>query len=360
MFKLAKPLFLICETPLHAGSGDALGVVDLPIQRERHTGFPKIEASSLKGAIREAFEGIVSQKLNKGQPTEYIFTDNIMQSKLQSVFPNIIEFLPLNLKGDENAHELEKKVKLTRFNEAISLAFGPEDAGSDGHAGALGFTDARILLFPVKSMKGVFAWITCPRVLKQFYKEISEFCKIAGKITVTDYKSLENTVSNRDHLCIKDHLVLEEYAIEIKNDQKQKNDSTSTLAKELSILLGIDDLKNKLAILPDNVFTDFVQLSTEVISRIKIKNETGTTENLFQEEFLPAESVLYTLVLASPIFQQEDKKGIFKKSNGKEEENLVLNFFKAGLKPVIQVGGNATLGKGIVKTQFIWEENPNV
>jgi len=56
MFQISKPLFLICETPLHAGSGDSLGIVDLPIQREKHTSFPKIEASSLKGALREAFE----------------------------------------------------------------------------------------------------------------------------------------------------------------------------------------------------------------------------------------------------------------------------------------------------------------
>ncbi|HRI29847.1 MAG TPA: hypothetical protein PK715_17435, partial [Chitinophagales bacterium] len=32
---------LICETPLHAGTGDDLGFVNLPIQRERHTDFPK-------------------------------------------------------------------------------------------------------------------------------------------------------------------------------------------------------------------------------------------------------------------------------------------------------------------------------
>ena len=56
MYKNAKPLFFMCETPLHAGSGSDLGIVDLPIQRERHTNFPKVESSSLKGALREGFE----------------------------------------------------------------------------------------------------------------------------------------------------------------------------------------------------------------------------------------------------------------------------------------------------------------
>ena len=40
MYKIAKPLFIHCQTPMHAGSGDDLGVVDLPIQRESYTNFP--------------------------------------------------------------------------------------------------------------------------------------------------------------------------------------------------------------------------------------------------------------------------------------------------------------------------------
>ena len=55
MFKSAKPMFLIVETSLHAGSGSDLGIVDLPIQREKHTDYPKIEASGIKGGIREVF-----------------------------------------------------------------------------------------------------------------------------------------------------------------------------------------------------------------------------------------------------------------------------------------------------------------
>ena len=33
----AALLFLHAQTSLHPGSGTALGVVDLPVQRERHT-----------------------------------------------------------------------------------------------------------------------------------------------------------------------------------------------------------------------------------------------------------------------------------------------------------------------------------
>jgi CRISPR-associated protein Cmr4 len=69
MFKKSKLFFIIAETPLHPGSGgEVTGLVDLPIQRERHTNFPKIEASGLKGCIREAFENSSKQiSLNSQQ-----------------------------------------------------------------------------------------------------------------------------------------------------------------------------------------------------------------------------------------------------------------------------------------------------
>ena len=140
MFKSAKPLFLIVETSLHAGSGSDLGIVDLPIQREKHTGYPKIEASGIKGAIREVF----------------------------STQPNLNA-----LKQGWNI----TSVGDLHHEEAIKLAFGPDTANqSDLHGGALGFTDARLLLFPVKSVSGVFGWITCPAVLERFKQDIC-ICK---------------------------------------------------------------------------------------------------------------------------------------------------------------------------------------
>jgi CRISPR type III-B/RAMP module RAMP protein Cmr4 len=52
MFQAACMLYVYAETPLHAGSGRGLGGVDLPIQRERVTGYPIVQASSLKGKLR--------------------------------------------------------------------------------------------------------------------------------------------------------------------------------------------------------------------------------------------------------------------------------------------------------------------
>ncbi len=53
----AKLLFLHALTGLHPGGGTALGVVDLPVARERHTKWPLIPGSSLKGVLRAACGG---------------------------------------------------------------------------------------------------------------------------------------------------------------------------------------------------------------------------------------------------------------------------------------------------------------
>lgn len=325
MFKKALPFFMIVETPLHAGSGSDLGVVDLPIQRERHTGFPKIESSGLKGSVREVFEDLSEIKVN-------------------------------NQKASNN-----------NLKTAISLAFGPEEG--DAHAGALGFTDARLLLFPIKSMKGVFTWITCPYILEKMKKEMD----LAG---VSDMPSLpnENTVPNNCSLIISNsNIVLEEYTFTVSKETGADG-SCSKFANWLADKIfpttdgGKDPytywrgkMKKDLVVLSDNDFRDFVNLSTEVVARTRINNETGTVQSgaLFYEEYLPQESVLYSLALVSPIFKEKDAdKGIFKQ-NGKSEEDLVLEFFKAGLPDIIQIGGNATIGKGIVRTRVLEDKNGN-
>ncbi|NMC59255.1 MAG: hypothetical protein GYA51_07735, partial [Candidatus Methanofastidiosa archaeon] len=51
--------------------------------------------------------------------------------------------------------------------------------------------------------------------------------------------------------------------------------------------------------------------------------------------------------------ENDAEKGVFKKTNNKSEEELVIEYFTNGLPEVIQIGGNATIGKGIVRTN-VW------
>jgi CRISPR-associated protein Cmr4 len=335
MFKQSKPLFFVCETPLHAGSGSDLGIVDLPIQRERHTSFPKIEGSSFKGAVREAVEKRVS--INKDTNTVE-FNEVSFRNSLSSVVPNI---------GKE--WKMKKEVKLINYNQAIDLTFGPEEG--DGHAGALGFSDARLLLFPVKSVKGVFAWVTCPKVLEQFKRDMS----LSGiTIAITGSEPTANNCVAKSTNTLKvgssNKIVLEEYAFTISgsyNVEVGGKDLGTWLSELMTDGFWKDKIKNDIVILSNDDFKDFVNLSTEVITRTKINNETGTVQPgaLFTEEFLPAESIMYSLIMASPVFLKEkDKVNAILQSDVD-----VMNYFQTALPEVIQIGGNATLGKGIVR-----------
>ena len=47
MFQRQAAVFLYAVSPVHMGAGSAVGVIDNPIQRERHTGHPCFAGSGL-------------------------------------------------------------------------------------------------------------------------------------------------------------------------------------------------------------------------------------------------------------------------------------------------------------------------
>ena len=57
-------LGLYAQTAMHPGSGTALGAVDLPVQRERHTQWPTIAGSALKGILRDASRDQIARDPN--------------------------------------------------------------------------------------------------------------------------------------------------------------------------------------------------------------------------------------------------------------------------------------------------------
>lgn len=309
------PIFLLCETPLHVGVGSDVGIVDLPIQRERHTGWPKIEASGVKGSIRNSFEMRYKGDYEKIRDVNVLFgyDDNGLDEKVKKYFGEDKDF-----------------------------------------SGSLGFTDARILLFPVKSLKGIFAWITCPAVLDRFFSDLS----IAG-INVPKFKYKEKTICPNSASLVnksdgESKIILEEFTVSVNTDEECGK--LSEWLSEHIVPKGDfyeplkEKLKKDLVILTDDLFTEFTALSTEIITRTKIDNETGTVKSkaLFTEEYLPTETIMYSFAILSPIFSS--KKGSFE---GEGQLDKIENFFRKGLNPVIQLGGNSNLGKGIVSTHIL-------
>lgn len=282
-------LFLHALTGLHPGSGTALGVVDLPVQRERHTGWPTIPGTSLKGVIRAA-------------------------ARDREPDPN-------------------------KPGDAFLAVFGPDTNNAAEHAGAVAFTDARILAFPVRSLKGVFAWVTCPAVLERLSRDqelaggppLGPAPKVAGdQALVCAGSPLVILEGNRKGL------VLEEFDF-------------NTLAGADPFAAGIAEravadvatkarIESHLAVISDDAFGHFVQHATEVTARIGLNYETKTVRDgaLFYEEFLPPETLFYSLLIAQKARRKE--VALYPAA--------VLDWV-AGLDlKTIQIGGGETIGKG--------------
>jgi len=306
MFKNAKVMFFYTETSLHCGSGTSLGVIDLPIQREKYTDYPVCQASGIKGVIREWFE--------------------------------------MKYKED---NEAKTKIKYT---------FGPnfERGETEAHAGAVTFTDGRILLFPVRSLNGVFAYTTSVFVLSRLKRDLEMVAdaKVDWGIPQNSDKALgsaESKVKTADN-----KVMLEEYTFDFQADQSVKVIAewlaSNAISRSDEYTFWREKVKSDLLILPENAFRDFVKLSTEVQARIRINNVTKTVDKgaLFYEEALPCDSLLYSIVLAhDPACNGANRPQ--KLQNAKE----VLNFISEIDGKRLQFGGDATIGKGIVHVNLL-------
>ena len=299
--KNIQTYYLIANTPVHPGGAEQISIIDLPIQRERHTNFPKIEASSLKGTLRTYY------------PEEPI--DN-------------------NEKKQNNSSNNEKQ-----NTDLRTFLFGGESDKEDSAAN-IGITDARILFFPVKSLKNIFAWVTCPSVLYRYLRDTND-----PEFPVGEFKP--NTVPGNTPLFVNDGkntIILEEYTFKVSEDEK-----ATKLAQHFADIFfppkkkkyWNEKFKTDIVILNDDDFEAFVTTATEVITRIKIDAETKTVDTdiggLFYEEYLPEDTIMYFLVTPIPVPKH------------KMSEKDILCLFDKHKPSIIQVGANATLGKGYME-----------
>ncbi len=300
MFEARKLMFIYVETPLHAGSGKGLGAVDLPIQRERATNYPMLQASGVKGRLRAAV------REEKGWK-------------------------------DDSAE--------------ITTLFGKAGESGENHAGAVAPGDARILLFPVRSLAGVFAWTTCVHVLNRFKRD----CEIAGvrfDVAIPDAPDGQLSkawVSENAALKAGSVVVLEEFSYEpqVKQEVAAIGKWIADHALPDSYSYWKNELPHKLIILPDDHFRDFVSYATEVQTHVRLDTEKKTVQQgaLWTTESLPLDTLLYAPLLATR-----------PRANGNHRWQKADDVLKE-LEGVLdgrrlQMGGDETTGQGWVSVKF--------
>lgn len=288
----AKLLFVHAFSPLHAGTGQGAGVIDLPIAREKATGIPFLPGTTIKGVFRDGCDD----------------------------------------------KDVRKRV------------FGPDTSDDPSeHAGSVTFTDARLLLMPIRSLRGVFAWAASPLLLRRLARDAEgdaglpqaipsvgeEACLISEKDS-----PLKVTFNNNDRIILEDLPLTPIAHAEAK--------LWAEWIGEKLFPKGSDDEKDFLArfcVISDDAMSFLLETATEITARIRIEDEKKTVAEgqLWYEEALPTETVLVSRVVWASV---------------KADEKTVFNEVRKIAAKTLQFGGKATVGRGLCRAIPAWEEMP--
>lgn len=303
MFQKQAAVFLYSVSPVHMGAGSAVGVLDNPIQRERHTQHPMFAGSGIKGALRHGFEAI------GGDPS------------------------------------------------LVGRLFGPPARSEEMFAGALGFGDAQLVALPVRSLREGYIYATCPYALSR----AARLLKMVGRRVdwcvprvEKGHALLTNHAGSRLASGCKLHLEAFEYVIQ----ERAQAQALTHLAQELARMALPDEpeyeyfrnkIRSDLVVLSDTDFAYFSQYAMVVETHVRIDATTGRALDggLFETENLPPESLLVAPIMASAT-----------RSPRSDEPRMPADEVMAKLVcaldgRVIQLGGDATTGQGLVVAHVI-------
>ncbi|MEZ5448798.1 MAG: type III-B CRISPR module RAMP protein Cmr4 [Thiolinea sp.] len=309
-------LGLLAQTSLHAGTGQQTGVIDLPIQREGHNGWPCVFGSGVKGALRTRAE-----------------QDKLAQLKQDD-------------KLSMNADDYQRKVQ---ESPEISIVFGPPPGVAEiKHAGALIVTDARLLLFPVRSLTSQFKWVTCPAALRRYLADRQRLTGVAPDCVIPEpVDDREQSAAMVPQASSTDALFLEEYRFSVTAQD------LSALTGLLAALMAVEGaqalLEKQLVVVSDDSFAHIVNHATPVNAHISIDAQTKVVRSggLWYEETLPPETLLYVGLSASDARKEKAEMPAAKVLTN------VLEMFRA--KPWLQIGGNETVGMGWCAVKLLGE-----
>jgi CRISPR-associated protein Cmr4 len=279
---------------LHCGTGQSVGVVDLPIARARATQLPIVPGSSLRGVLRQELSG---------------------------------------------------------QDAALTTAlFGPRkiESNEQSFAGALAVGDAHLLVLPVRALAGILCYASSPFILNRYARDL----RAAGIQPPADVPGPRDdehalVVPQSDNLMPDAKtLVLEDLDL-----QGQGDGPTRQWAEAIAQMIhpsdaaARDDFCRRFAILPDNILGFLAETATELRTRISIDDETGTVKKgaLWFEEHLPAEAVLWGVYALS----ESRVKGQPQSAEALGQA-LRERLGDAG-EHLLQLGGQAGVGRGLVR-----------
>jgi len=228
-------LGLRAETSIHAGTGQNNGVIDMPIMREAHTGYPCIYGSAVKGAFRAHAE--VRAEWGKN-------------GKTVEVFGKI-----------------------------------------DGDGKQISMTDARLLLLPVRSLTGHFKLVTCPAILERLKRDMQMMGK--DKTWNVDVRQGEVLSAKSGDIFLEEFKFPQKAGLPGDLISALESFGAENLKDQL-IIMNNDDFawfaRNATAVTPHIAIENIDEKTGENKKVVK----SGA---LWYEESLPSDTLLYTMLM---------------------------------------------------------------
>jgi CRISPR-associated protein Cmr4 len=212
------------------------------------------------------------------------------------------------------------------LREAAEDRLGPEAAedvnrvfGKPDNSGDVLVSDARLLLLPVRSLASASRWITCPHLIERYRRALAR----AGLEPGPQQPAVEQGTA----LAVGcEQLQLEERQFEVRGEPDPSIvDLFLPLVRHQETHRRLCD---QLVVLSDHDFAWFTEFGLPVQARNNLEDGTKRSLNLWYEETLPPDTVMYAVLL----------------SRKPERLAIVRRLFGSG--GYLQVGGNATVGQG--------------
>ena len=291
-----KTYYAMTLDPVHIGTGGyRLGRVDNTITREPGTNIPKIPGSSISGATRaytamaiQSREPMIPKKMKYQRPGKKIkvkIEDGTEEEK--------IIYYSCAGKGADNGegHCGEPDCE-------VCVPFGFSKNGNS-FQGLAQFFDARILFFPVHSMIGP-VWITSESILEEheIFVTLSNWEKS---------KSLNSSITNGK-------LNFGWLMLELEGLDSSASEKIKTNFNKVP-----EDIKNRLFVVSDKLFSRIVNDNLEVRTSVAIDPATGAAEEgaLYTYEAIPRATVMW--------FDVVYNKPEYFRINGQEIEKCELS-----------------------------------
>jgi CRISPR-associated protein Cmr4 len=232
-------LGMLAEEFLHPGAGQSNGVIDLPVAREGHTGWPLAPDTGVKGALRE--------------------------------------------------HNREETW--------VDKVYGKPDGAGEAMIGG-----GRLLLLPVRHLEGTYAWTTCPGLLERFWRDWRRLFGVQPfELTAIEKLTPKNRNDGKAKTALSglshdsNVIRLDDLAFGVETFDPKDQDIKDALGHIEALMGGppaASRLQGQVAVVTDAIFAEFAAYGLPVHAH-NVLDENKQSLNLWYEESLPPDTLLY-------------------------------------------------------------------